>query len=132
MFIGFDHDIWPRDDGRATSGGEALLLWSIRHMAMAWPRCYVVHVALQQAYGCDGLGVEHMIRCWLVGLSRRSGRRLTFAPPASAMPTADEQAMLASLRHAGDGTGRCAAALAPDAAGDLEPLLAALAALLRR
>lgn len=112
-----------------------LLLWSLRRMAVAWPRCHAVHIALQQAYGEDGLGVEHMVRCWLERLTLRATRRLVIGEPGCALLLRDEAALLLALRTAGDGSGRAAATLVAltgeASAGDLEPMLATLRDLAR-
>ena len=80
---------------------DARLLWAIRRLALMQPigaaRCHAVHVALQQDFGEAGLGIEHLLRCWLVGLSRRTDRALHLGEPACPLLLPDEAAMLAIL-----------------------------------
>ncbi len=117
--------------------GEALLLWSLRRMVVMIDagdaRCHWVHVALQQRYGDDGQGVEHLLRCWLVGLQRTATRCLVVGEPACALLLPDEQMLLRALRHAGDAgadsnaTGQVLATLTGnDQAAALTPLVAEL------
>ncbi len=133
MFIDFDDGSGVPAWNDALDANESLLLWSIRHMAVAWPRCHSVHIALQQAYGCDGMGVEHLLRCWLTALSQRSVRRLTIGEPACSMLLPDEATLLMILRRAGNGSGEASAALATltgaAATHELEDLAAMLASL---
>lgn len=105
---------------------EALLLWSLRRMVIAWPRCHVVHAALHRRFGDDALGVEHLLRCWLTGIARHAARPLQLGDPACALILPDEDALLYALRSPG-----CAAlaGLCGPGAATLLPLTAALAAL---
>lgn len=105
---------------------EALLLWSLRRMVIAWPRCHAVHAALHRRFGDAALGVEHLLRCWLTGIARHAVRPLQLGDPACALILPDEVALLCALRARDDDpalTGLCG----PAAAG-LRPLTAALAA----
>lgn len=77
---------------------DARLIWAIRRLALMQPigaaRCHTVHIALQQDFGDCGLGIEHLLRCLLVGLSRRSDRQLAFGEPGCALLLRDEAALL--------------------------------------
>jgi hypothetical protein len=57
-----------------------------------------VHIALQQEFGDAGQGLEHLLRCWLVGLSRWAPRRLAIGTPACPLLTDDEARLLLALR----------------------------------
>ena len=94
----------PQQPDPRFDADELLLLWSLRRMAVAWPRCHAVHIALQQAYGDNGLGVEHLIRCWLERLTLRATRRLVIGEPGCALVLRDEATLLLALRTAGDGS----------------------------
>jgi hypothetical protein len=77
---------------------DARLIWAIRRLALMQPigaaRCHTVHIALQQDFGDCGLGIEHLLRCLLVGLSRRADRQLVFGEPACPLLLPDEAALL--------------------------------------
>lgn len=110
---------------------ESTLLWAMRRMALLQPlgaaRCHVVHVALQQDFGDSGLGIEHLLRCCLIGLARAATRRLAIGEPACPMLTADEIMLLGLLRRPDE---RALVGLAGSAgAAALLPLFGALAAL---
>lgn len=113
---------------------EARILWALRRLAVLQPlgaaRCRAVHIALQQEFGDAGLGIEHLLRCWLVGLARTARRPLVIGEPACPLLLADEARLLAVLRLAGTGTAAAATALATltgsPAAADLETLFAAV------
>ncbi len=77
---------------------EALLLWSIRRIVVAWPRSHVVQAALHSRYGDAGLGVEHLIRCLLVGVSRHTSRQLIVGDPNCTLVIGDEPALLMIIR----------------------------------
>lgn len=116
---------------------EAQLLWAIRRLALMRPigaaRCHAVHIALQQDFGDAGLGIEHLLRCWLVGLSRLATRRLAFGAPACPLLLPDEAALLRVLRAANhDDVARTAlvALAGAPAAADLLPLFVAVRALI--
>ena len=83
----------------ALSPDETQLLWCLRRLAMMAPlgsaRCQAVHVALQRNFGDAGMGIEHILRCLLVGLARRASRRLGIATPGCALLTGDEAGLLA-------------------------------------
>ncbi len=105
---------WPaprRTDNLCAT--DRRLLWALRRLALMQPigaaRCHAVHIALQQDFGDHGLGIEHLLRCLLVGLSRRADRHLVFGEPACALLLPDEAALLAVLRS---DTCDCEAALA--------------------
>lgn len=108
---------------------EALILWSMRRMIVAWPRCRAVEIALHRRWGDDGLGVEHLLRCWLSALAGHAAHPLTVGDPACALLLPDEGAMLFVLRYA-DKPERARPALAAlcgsEGAAVLLPLAAAL------
>jgi hypothetical protein len=80
---------------------DARLLWALRRLALMQPlgaaRCPMVHIALQQDFGEAGLGIEHLLRCWLVGLARFADRPLCFGTPVCAAPLPDEALLLRIL-----------------------------------
>jgi hypothetical protein len=106
------------------------LLWALRRLALMQPigaaRCHAVHIALQQDFGEHGLGIEHLLRCLLVGLSRRADRQLVFGEPACALLLPDEAALLAALRSEARDCEAALAALAGPQAAALLPLVAGL------
>lgn len=108
---------------------EARLLWALRRLALmmplGWARCRMVHVALQQDFGAAGLGIEHLLRCLLVGLARLATRRLALGTPGCAVVTGDEAALLAILVRP-EGSDAALVALAGPAAMHLLPLFEAL------
>ena len=110
---------------------DARLLWSLRHLALMAPigtaRCQTVHIALQRDFGDSGLGIEHLLRCWLVGLARLADRRLAIGTPACPLLTRDESALLAILRH---GDEAALVALAGPRAANLLPLFIAMRTLI--
>lgn len=128
-----DHDAFRRTPNvwADLPGDEGLLLWSLRRLVVAWPRCHAVHAALHARYGDTALGVEHLLRCWLLAVSRHARRQLVIGDPNCALLLADEGVLLFVLRPA---TPRDTAAAAlveltgDPAAGGLLPLAAALAA----
>lgn len=143
---GEDYDPWPSGHVAVAAIGtvEARLLWSLRRLALMSPvgsaRCPTVHAALQRDFGDAGLGIEHLLRCCLVGLSRLATRRLAIGAPACRLVTADEAALLRIMRsvdgedaHLHDAEARDAlAALAGNGAAQaLLPLFAALGGLVR-
>lgn len=107
---------------------EALLLWSLRRLVIAWPNCRAVEVALHRRWGDDAPGVAHLLRCWLHALATRSSRPLVVGDPACAMLLADEGAMLFAWANADrpDRAGPALAALCARDADTLLPLAAAL------
>jgi hypothetical protein len=112
------------------------LLWCLRRLAMVRPlgsaRDAHVHALLQQRFGEAGLGLEHHLRCLIVGLAQRAMRPIRLHLPCHAVLAADEQRLLLALADAGRPHG-VAAVLAPMAGsrgGELAPLLAGIAALL--
>lgn len=115
----------------ALGAAEARLLWSLRRLALMQPigcaRCHAVHIALQQEFGDAGLGIEHLLRCWLVGLSRLAVRRLAIGTPACPLLTADEAGLLLVLRD-GDGS-RLVRLTGSEAAAGMAPLFLAVARL---
>lgn len=96
----------PHDRVDALGAVDARLLWAIRRLALMQPigaaRCHAVHIALQQDFGEAGLGIEHLLRCWLVGLSRRTDRPLRLGEPACPLLLPDEAALLLILHSADD------------------------------
>ena len=101
MFVDFS------ESGEARRGSwtelpadEALILWSLRRLVVAWPRCRAVEIALHRRWGDDGLGVEHLLRCWLSALAGHARHPLTVGDPACALLLPDEGAILFVLRHA--------------------------------
>jgi hypothetical protein len=112
---------------------EARLLWAVRRLALMQSlgaaRCHAVHIALQQEFGDVGLGVEHLLRCILVGLSRVTVRRLGIGAPGCELVTADEAMLLALLGGAG-GEALLAGLTGSATAARLLPLFAAVAALM--
>ncbi len=122
-----DHDAFRRPQRVADlPDDEALLLWSLRRLVVAWPHCHAVHAALHARYGDAALGVEHLLRCWLYGLSRHARRQLTIGDPNCALLLADEAALLGVL-HAGDRGAALIALTGNPCAGCLTPLAASLA-----
>lgn len=85
---------------------EARILWALRRLAVLQPlgvaRCHAVHAALQREFGDAGLGIEHLLRCWLVGLARVSRRTLVIGEPACPLLLADEAVLLGVLRRAAE------------------------------
>ena len=142
MFGDFGNDGgagWPgrRDsDDEILTATESRLLWALRRMALLQPlgqaRCHAVHIALGQDFGEAGMGIEHLLRCWLVGLSRCAVRRVVIGEPANPMVLPDEARLLRALRLAGNADAAIAM-LAPLAgavgATGLLPLLGAILAL---
>lgn len=127
----------PRpDDPAGLTGAQRELLWCLRRLAMLRPlgtaRDAHVHALLQQRFGEQGLGLEHHLRCLIVGLARRAQRPIRLHLPCHGALAPDEQRLLLALREAGRPP-RVAAVLAPIAGsrgGELAPLLAGIAALL--
>lgn len=97
-----DHDAFRRPPSvwADLPGDEGLLLWSLRRMVVAWPRCHAVHAALLARYGDEALGVEHLLRCWVLGVTRHAKRRLVIGDPNCTLLLADEGALLYALRPA--------------------------------
>ncbi len=112
---------------------EVQLLWALRRLALMQPigaaRCHAVQAALHRDFGDAGLGIEHLLRCWL---ARRSQRRLALGAPACALLLPDEAGLLLALRLAGrdaDAAEAALVALAGYESAALLPLLTGLAAL---
>jgi hypothetical protein len=119
----------------ALDATSARLLWALRRLALMQPigaaRCHAVHIALQQDFGDAGMGIEHLLRCILVGLARCSTRRLAVGAPGCGLVTADEAILLALC----DGTaGRTALAGVAGCgeAAELLPLFDAIAVLAKK
>lgn len=114
---------------------EARLLWALRRPALMAPigaaRCHAVHIALQQDFGDQGLGIEHLLRCILVGLSRSASRRLALGSPGCGLVTPDETTLLALLGGTAGPTALARVTGTADAA-TLLPLFAAIAALAQK
>ena len=126
-------DVVPQHHARWTDlpPDEALLLWSLRRMVIAWPRCHAVHAALHARHGDAALGVEHLLRCLLIGVARHARRPLHLGDPACAVLVPDEAALLFVLRAAGRPAAVRAALTAlcgDEGAACLSPLADALAA----
>jgi hypothetical protein len=81
---------------------EQMLVWAMRHMLVCWPTCGSVRAALLQAHGDAATGIEHLVRCWLAGLSLYSRRPLKVGDPTCAPLLPDEGAMLYALRAAAE------------------------------
>ncbi len=137
--FGDDHGFWP-GPGRSGVGDlppvEQRLLWALRRMALLQPlgraRCHAVHIALQREFGDAGLGIEHLLRCWLVGMARLATRQLVLGTPACLMLTPDETLMLGVVRRPDRDAGDVLARLAgTDAAAQLLPLARAISSLAR-
>ena len=114
---------------------EARLLWAMRRLALMQPigaaRCHAVHIALQQDFGETGLGIEHLLRCIMVGLARVSARRLVMGAPGCGVLLPDEAVLLALI----DGSaGRLALTGLTGAAGaaGLMPLFSAVSGLAQK
>lgn len=144
MFLKHDAE-WPagepwRQPRRASPelpADQRDLLWCLRRQAMLRPlgtaRDAQVHIVLQRRFGDNGLGLEHLLRCLLVGLARRAVRPVRLHLPCRAAIAEDERRLLMALASV-DRPARVAALLAPIAGtrgGELTPLIAGMAALLR-
>lgn len=112
------------------------LIWCLRRTAMLRPlgrgRDAHVHLLLQRRFGDAGLGLEHLLRCLIIGLAQRAKRPISLHRPCQPGISPDEWRLLTALADAGR-PARVAAVLAPLAgsrAGELQPLLAGIAALL--
>lgn len=127
----------PRhDDPAGLTRSQRDMLWCLRRLAMVRPlgqaRDAHVHALLQQRFGEQGLGLEHHLRCLIVGLARRAQRPISLHLPCHGALAPDEQRLLLALAESRR-PARVAAVLAPIAgsrAGELAPLLAGIAALL--
>nr|WP_310522240.1 hypothetical protein [Polymorphobacter sp.] len=134
-FGGGESGWWPEGHGSvdALGAAEARLLWSLRRLALMQPlgraRCHAVHIALQQEFGDAGLGIEHLLRCWLVGLSRLAVRRLAIGAPACSLLTADEAGLLRVLRDPDAGGVILVRLTGAAAAAGMVPLFVAVAGL---
>lgn len=110
---------------------EARLLWALRRLSLMQPigaaRCHAVHIALQQEFGDAGMGVEHLLRCILVGLSRCSTRHLSIGAPGCGLVTGDEVMLLALM--SGSREGLLAGLAGSTEALRLQPLFAAITGL---
>lgn len=137
MFV--DHGGFGFPGGSGSDGGDTAteqeLLWCLRRLALARPlgagRDAHVHIALQRRFGDQGLGVEHLLRCLVVGLAQRAVRAISLHRPCCVLRSDDEWRLLLALRDAGR-PARVAALLAPMAGqrgGELGPVLAGLRAL---
>jgi hypothetical protein len=134
---------WPapgpeRQPPDLLTDNERDLLWCLRRTAMLRPlgsaRDAHAHVLLQRRFGDAGSGIEHLLRCLVVGLARRAVRPLTLRAACFPALTDDEWRLVLAVRHAG-APARVAALLAPmtgSRAGELVPIIAGLAALLPR
>ena len=139
MFVAHGADGW---NGRGEGGGlrptaaEREILWCLRRLAMLQPlgsaRDAGVHALLQRQIGDRGLGLEHLLRCLLVGLARRAVRPLALRLPCQPAITDDEARLLLALRASARPPAAHAllAPLTGPRSAELVPLLAATAALL--
>lgn len=125
-----------RDDPAGLTVTQRELLWCLRRLAMVRPlgsaRDAHVHALLQRRFGEQGLGLEHLLRCLIVGLARRAVRPVRLHLPCHGAVAEDERRLLLALADAGR-VPRVAAVLGPLAGsrgGELAPLLAGIAALL--
>ncbi|OYQ29306.1 hypothetical protein CHU93_08190 [Sandarakinorhabdus cyanobacteriorum] len=114
------------------------LLWCLRRTAMLRPlgqgRDAHVHLLLQRGFGDGGLGLEHLLRCLVVGLARRATRPIHLHQPCRPQISDDEWRLLTGLAEAAR-PDRVAAVLAPlvgSRGAELAPVLAGIAALLPR
>lgn len=125
-----------RDDPAGLTPVQRDLLWCLRRLASLRPlgqaRDAHVHLLLQRRFGGGGMGLEHLLRCLVVGLARRATRAVLLHRPCHAALTEDEQRLLRALADA-QHPARVAAVLGPMAGsrgGELAPILAGIAALL--
>lgn len=128
MFVDFDTPAPHRGSWCALPADEALMLWTLRRLVVAWPGAPAVTAALHHRWGDDGLGVLQLLRCWLTGVGRQARRPLTIGDPACALLLPDESAMLAALRDP-DKTAMALDGLCGEP-GRLAPLAAALSGFL--
>ncbi len=128
MYI--DHKAFGRPSAVADlPDDDALLLWSLRRLVVAWPRCHTVHAALHMRFGDAASGVEHLLRCLLVGIARHSRRGLTVGDPNCAVVLPDETDLLTAIRPGATRAAEAALARLTDDPGAmcLLPLAALLA-----
>ncbi|MCM0031387.1 hypothetical protein [Sandarakinorhabdus limnophila] len=125
-----------RDDPAGLTPVQREILWCLRRLAMVRPlgsaRDAHVHALLQRRFGEQGLGLEHLLRCLIVGLARRALRPVRLHLPCHGAVAEDEQRLLLAIGESRRPV-RVAAVLAPLAGsrgGELVPLLAGIAALL--
>lgn len=125
-----------RDDPAGLTPVQRDLLWCLRRLAMVRPlgsaRDAHVHALLQQRFRATGLGLEHHLRCLIVGLAQRAVRPIRLHLPCHGAVAEDEQRLMLALSESSR-PARVAAVLAPMAGtrgGELQPLLAGIAALL--
>jgi hypothetical protein len=125
-----------RDDPAGLTPVQREILWCLRRLAMVRPlgsaRDAHVHALLQRRFGEQGLGLEHLLRCLIVGLARRALRPVRLHLPCHGAVAEDEQRLLLALGESRRPV-RVVAVLAPLAGsrgGELVPLLAGIAALL--
>jgi hypothetical protein len=121
------------DDPGSRVATDACLLWCLRRLAVITPqgstRCPMVHISLQRQFGDAGLGIEHLLRCLVVGLAMHATRRLAFGVPGCPLHTDDENALLALLsddRQAPEAMAAALVGVGGAAAIVLLPLVAAL------
>lgn len=124
------------DDPAGLTKLQRDLIWCLRRLALLQPvgcaRDAHVHAFLQQRFGEAGLGLEHFLRCLIVGLAQRAVRPIRLHLPCHGPLAPDERRLLLALAEHRY-PARLAAVLAPLAGlrgTELSPLLAGIAALL--
>ncbi|OYW13711.1 MAG: hypothetical protein B7Y82_13140 [Sphingomonadales bacterium 32-65-25] len=125
-----------RDDPAGLTRVQREILWCLRRLAMVRPlgsaRDAHVHALLQQRFGEAGLGLEHHLRCLILGLAQRAVRPIRLHLPCHGALAEDEQRLLLALGESRR-PARLAAVLAPltgTRGSELAPLFAGIAALL--
>jgi hypothetical protein len=78
-------------------GDSRTLLAAVRHMIIAWPRSPAAHAMLIDRYGAGAGGIEHLLRCLLVGIGRTTRRRPAFGSPCCALLLPDEAELLDAI-----------------------------------
>jgi hypothetical protein len=126
------------DDPGGRVATDACLLWCLRRLAVITQqgsvRCPMVHITLQRQFGDAGLGIEHLLRCLVMGLAMHATRRLAFGVPGCPLRTDDENALLALLtddRQAPETMAAVLVGVGGAAAAVLLPLVVALREWLR-
>ena len=124
-----DHNAFRRPAAVADlPDDDALILWSLRRLVVAWPRCHTVHAALHLRFGDAALGIEHLLRCLLVGIARHADRGLAIGDPTCTIVLPDEADLLAAVRPGADAAAALNRLTGDPRAACLVPLAALLAA----